>query len=246
MSAGRRPRHGSRRRRHRSGAPVEQAVADRLPHDRSARARPISAARKRPTARRSATPRSPRHAQNIGWPHAPFEVPDDIVAAWRDVAERGKAARRAWEQRLAARRSAKPSRARSPASCRTRSSTALDAFRKEHVEKATKVATRKASEMALGVDQRRNGSDRRRLGRPDPFQPDHHQGHEPRRARRLCRQLHPLRHPRARHGGGDERHRAAWRLHSLWRHVPVLCRLCARRDAALGADAPAGHLRDDA
>ena len=28
---------------------------------------------------------------------------------------------------------------------------ALDAFRKEHVEKATKVATRKASEMALGA-----------------------------------------------------------------------------------------------
>ena len=27
------------------------------------------------------------------------------------------------------------------------------------------------------------------------------------------------------HGGGDERHRAAWRLHPLWRHIPGLRRL---------------------
>ena len=53
-------------------------------------------------ARRSAMPRSPPTRDNIGWPHAPFEVPDDILAAWREVAERGTVARRAWEQRLAA------------------------------------------------------------------------------------------------------------------------------------------------
>jgi transketolase len=42
----------------------------------------------------------------------------------------------------------------------------LAAFRKEHVEKATKVATRKASQMALEVI---NGdrADDRRLGRSD-------------------------------------------------------------------------------
>ena len=33
------------------------------------------------------------------------------------------------------------------------------------------------------------------------------------------RPLCALRHPRARHGGGDERHGAAWRHHSLFRHV---------------------------
>ena len=71
-------------------------------------------------------------------------------------------------------------------------------------------------------------------------------GHGPHCARRLRRPLHPLRHPRARHGRGHERHRAAWRLHSLWRHVPGLRRLCARRDAAVGADGPAGHLCHDA
>ena len=44
---------------------------------------------------------------------------------------------------------------------------------------------------------------------------------------------------------GDERHRAAWRLHPLWRHVPGLLRLCARRHPPVGADGPARDLRAD-
>ena len=88
---------------------------------------------------------------NIGWPHAPFEVPDDILSAWREVAERGSAARHAWEQRLAD----SPQRAAFVRAIAGKLPEAvfeaLADFRKEHVEKATKVATRKASEMALGV-----------------------------------------------------------------------------------------------
>ena len=61
--------------------------------------------------------------------------------------------------------------------------------------------------------------------------------------RRFLGPLHPLRHPRARHGRGDERHRAARRVHALWRDVPRLLRLCGRRDPALGADGPTRHLR---
>jgi transketolase len=89
--------------------------------------------------------------ENIGWPHAPFEVPDELLRAWREVAERGQLARIEWEQKLAA----SPLRAEFEGAI---SGTlpedvfeALAAFRKEHVEKATKVATRKASEMALGA-----------------------------------------------------------------------------------------------
>jgi transketolase len=37
----------------------------------------------------------------LGWPHAPFEVPEPIRAAWRAAGARGHAARRAWEGRLA-------------------------------------------------------------------------------------------------------------------------------------------------
>ena len=65
-------------------------------------------------------------------------------------------------------------------------------------------------------------------------------------ARRLRRQLHSLWRPRARHGGGDERHRAAWRLHPLWRHVSHLCRLQPPRDQAGGADGHPRHPCDDA
>ncbi len=36
----------------------------------------------------------------MGWPHAPFELPDEIVAAWRKAGRRGGAQRRKWEARL--------------------------------------------------------------------------------------------------------------------------------------------------
>ena len=38
----------------------------------------------------------------LGWPHPPFVVPDDILAAWRAAGARGGPARRAWQDRLAA------------------------------------------------------------------------------------------------------------------------------------------------
>ena len=38
--------------------------------------------------------------ENIGWPHEPFVIPDDILANWRAVGAQGKAARIAWENRL--------------------------------------------------------------------------------------------------------------------------------------------------
>lgn len=38
----------------------------------------------------------------LGWPLERFDVPDDVMAAWRDVGARGKAVRDAWSTRLAA------------------------------------------------------------------------------------------------------------------------------------------------
>ncbi|MEO1695464.1 MAG: 1-deoxy-D-xylulose-5-phosphate synthase N-terminal domain-containing protein, partial [Pseudomonadota bacterium] len=35
----------------------------------------------------------------IGWTHAPFEIPDDIMAAWREPAARGAAVRESWAAR---------------------------------------------------------------------------------------------------------------------------------------------------
>src|SRR3954468_6643451 len=36
------------------------------------------------------------------WEHAPFEIPSEILSAWRDAGSRGKPARAAWQTRLAA------------------------------------------------------------------------------------------------------------------------------------------------
>jgi transketolase len=36
----------------------------------------------------------------LGWPHAPFVVPDEILAAWRDVAKRGRTLATSWEHQF--------------------------------------------------------------------------------------------------------------------------------------------------
>ncbi len=38
----------------------------------------------------------------LGWPHAPFEIPDALLSAWRQAGSRGAAAAAAWDERLAA------------------------------------------------------------------------------------------------------------------------------------------------
>ena len=39
--------------------------------------------------------------RELGWPYPPFEVPDDVLRAWRDAGERGRGEREAWQRRLA-------------------------------------------------------------------------------------------------------------------------------------------------
>ncbi|HBH88837.1 transketolase [Ponticaulis sp.] len=40
--------------------------------------------------------------KNIGWDHAPFVVPEDVLTTWREAGARGAATRTEWEGRLAA------------------------------------------------------------------------------------------------------------------------------------------------
>ncbi len=88
---------------------------------------------------------------SIQWLHEPFTVPENILSAWRKIAARGAQARTDWAERL----QASPRRMRFLAAldqdAGSTVSRRLAAFRKEHFSKATKVATRKASEMALAV-----------------------------------------------------------------------------------------------
>jgi transketolase len=86
----------------------------------------------------------------LGWDHGPFEIPADIKSWWEGLGARGKAVRADWEARLAA----SPDRARfeaQMAGVAEQAGPALEAFIRDLVANPQKVATRKASEMALGV-----------------------------------------------------------------------------------------------
>jgi len=84
--------------------------------------------------------------KELGWDSPPFEIPDDVLAAWREAGSRGEAEHREWSRRLGesgkqeefdARLSGKPD----------------ESWLKGHLDSLIanppKVATRKASEMAL-------------------------------------------------------------------------------------------------
>ena len=85
----------------------------------------------------------------IGWDHAPFEIPDDIAAAWKATGERGQSAHDAWQKLF-------NSDDNSIEFMRRMNGDLTDNLgMKSHLEQlasdAPKVATRKASELALNV-----------------------------------------------------------------------------------------------
>ncbi|RME16605.1 MAG: transketolase [Alphaproteobacteria bacterium] len=87
----------------------------------------------------------------LGWPHEPFTVPQEIYDAWHKVAARGREARLAWEGRLAA----NPKREAFEADQSRPDAAALDAainaYKAKLSDEKPKVATRKASQMALEI-----------------------------------------------------------------------------------------------
>ncbi|MEO1311662.1 MAG: transketolase [Pseudomonadota bacterium] len=85
----------------------------------------------------------------LGWPHAPFEIPEPILSAWRGFGARGAEARSAWEGRLAASdRAALFKRALSDADL-PNIAAAISDHKRALAEAPAKLATRKASQSAL-------------------------------------------------------------------------------------------------
>ncbi|QPH53790.1 transketolase [Pontivivens ytuae] len=87
------------------------------------------------------------------WPHAPFEIPADLLAEWRSIGNRGAVERQEWEARFA---TLSDSRQREFTRQMTgevpkKLSAAIKRFKQTATEEAKKVATRKSSEMVLGV-----------------------------------------------------------------------------------------------
>ncbi|MDX3924538.1 MAG: transketolase [Shinella sp.] len=89
--------------------------------------------------------------EELQWPHAAFEIPETILARWSEVGARGALERRKWTSRLAASPDGATFIQAMEREIPSLLFEELAAFRREHQAKATKVATRKASEMALGI-----------------------------------------------------------------------------------------------
>jgi len=89
----------------------------------------------------------------IGWSHPPFEIPDDVLSAWRDAGARGNAARAAWSERHAA-LAADRRQAFDDAVAGTLPEAlgaTVNAYKKQLSADAPKWATRKSSQEALEV-----------------------------------------------------------------------------------------------
>lgn len=87
----------------------------------------------------------------LGWPHAAFEIPADVYDDWHAIATRGKEARLAWDKRLAASNNGEAFAASLAAPDATALDAAINAYKHRLSKDAPKVATRKASQMALEV-----------------------------------------------------------------------------------------------
>ena len=88
-----------------------------------------------------------------GWPHAPFDIPSDILDAWRATGRRGAGEREEWEARFATLSNGRQKDltrmwAGEPPK---KLAGAIRNFKKQISTDAPKVATRKSSEMVLDV-----------------------------------------------------------------------------------------------
>ncbi|WP_209347469.1 transketolase [Pontixanthobacter sp. CEM42] len=87
--------------------------------------------------------------ETLGWEHEPFVVPDDITADWKSTGHRGVEAHSAWRTRLAASGKQDEFEARM-ANVGDAAGRAIESHIRGLAAEPQKVATRKASEMALG------------------------------------------------------------------------------------------------
>ncbi|MBO0663665.1 transketolase [Jiella sp. MQZ9-1] len=89
--------------------------------------------------------------KHLGWTAEPFVVPEPILGAWRAAAEKGKEARLAWEKKRDGADNKAAFEAQYATSLPRNLADLMAKARAEIVADQPKVATRKASEMALEV-----------------------------------------------------------------------------------------------
>ena len=162
--------------------------------------------------------------EKLGISLEPFSVPDDVLKAWREAGSRGVGARKEWEARIAdavATASAPNSTAACGTSGRRRWRKRSRRTRRSLLETPQNIATRKSSESVIdaiatampmeflsGSADLTGSTNNKAKIRGELLGQD---AEGP---------LRPLRHPRARHGGGHERHLPARRLRAERRDLP--------------------------
>ena len=99
--------------------------------------------------------------EKLGWHAPPFEVPEPILAGWRKAGARGAHSREAWRQRLANSAQGAEFERFLQGDVAGEIAAPLKAFREQLALEKPKVATRKSSEMTLGVI---NGATRATIG----------------------------------------------------------------------------------
>jgi transketolase N-terminal domain/subunit len=157
----------------------------------------------------------------LGWSHAPFFVPDNILSAWRHTGSRGASARREWESRIAkldATKRAEFDRLMTGELPKGFDQVFTD-YKRKLTEKPPTWATRKASQEILEVitaqvPEMIGGS----------------------------ADLTGSNNTKTKVEAVDERHGAARRHHSLRRHLPGVHRLLPPLDPPLGPHGPARRL----
>ena len=112
---------------------------------------------KQDTAKAHGSPLGPDEIAKVraayGWSHDPFVIPADVKSAWEAVGRRGEADRADWMARFSGLSSNKQNEFDRviAGDAPKKLSAAIKRLKKETAEAAPKVATRKSSEMTLGV-----------------------------------------------------------------------------------------------
>ena len=87
----------------------------------------------------------------VGWPHAPFVIPDDVMQLWRNAGAEGAAHREAWEGRLAKSADGASFKAAMSGKMPDDFVAQMNAHKEKMAAEAPKLATRAASGKALEV-----------------------------------------------------------------------------------------------
>ena len=87
--------------------------------------------------------------ETLGWEYEPFVIPEDVLVEWRKTADNGRHEHGEWQRRLEASEQ-RAAYERHMAGIGDHASTALESHIRKLASDPVKVATRKASEMALG------------------------------------------------------------------------------------------------